>query len=132
MGSFAASLRTGTPESTEVAGKITGTGAALPTVNHGLELDGGPIMTRTGVGILVFTFPAGTKEALMARPAFWADTPANVKQFDAVPGQFVAATRQITLTIYNAAGTVVDLAAATGLYVTTKFRSTTLAGGKSP
>lgn len=132
MGSFAAQLRTGTPELTEVGGKITGTGAALPTVNHGMELDGGPVMTRSGVGTLVFTFPAGTKEATIQRPCFWADVPANVKNFDAVASQFNSTTRQITVTIYNAAGAVVDLAAATGLYITTKFRGTTLAGGKSP
>lgn len=130
MGSFQANLRTHTPELEHVCGKITGTGASAPTRNSGLDLDGGPVLARTGVGTFTLTFPPGTKEAYPTKAVFWATTPANVDRFDAVFGEYDSTTRVLNMTVYNDAGTVVDLAAATGLYLHFFFRSTTLAGGK--
>lgn len=114
MGAFRAPLRTGEPEQSLLAGKLTGTGAASPTKSEGLN---GVTCAWVSTGVYDFTFEAPISEVVALHPGKWATTITNIDGWDVIFGALNTTTRKLRMSVVNESNTLADLAAATGLYV---------------
>lgn len=125
MSSFRDLLRAAEPEAELLGGKITGTGAALPTITEGMN---GITLARAGVGLLDFTFQGPVKQCFPMDPGKWADTVTNIDGWDVIWGQYNATTKTIRGTVVNEAQVISDLPAATGLNPIFLVKNTTAVG----
>ena len=80
------------------------------------ELGKGITVTYVSTGLVDLTWsanfePPGTFVGLAGKPAFQATTPSGIKNFDCAPGVYNTSTRTLRLAIWNASGTLTDLAA---------------------
>lgn len=110
------------PEGTAHHIRLTGTGAAVPTVSLGGKLVS---IARAGVGDVTLTWRdhPGTLVS-MNKPALQAATPANVKNCDVTPGSFSASAKTLQLLIWSSAGAARDLAANEFINLTVWFKET--------
>jgi len=117
--------RSATPEAFDYDCRILGTGAADPTRQIGA--DAGITVTRTGAGVYRFQFDHNPGTFIRADPTVTATTPSAVKNYSAVPGDYDATNFRIDVSVFNAAGTATDLAAAQFMHLELRFARTGVA-----
>jgi hypothetical protein len=118
--------RSPTPESVTYDCRILGTGAADPTLQIGA--DGGFTVTRTGAGVYRFQLDHNPGKFITCDPMLCATTPSALKQYAVVPGDYDATNFRIDISVFNAAGTATDLAAAQFMHLMLRFARTGVAG----
>lgn len=110
--SYRTDLRCAEPELELLAGKLTGTGAASPTVSEGCT---GFTVAWVSTGVYDFTFDVPVKQVFPCEPSFWATTITDVDGWKVVFGAYNASTRKLRMSVVNQAQTLADLPAATGV-----------------
>jgi hypothetical protein len=118
--------RSATPEAVTYDCRILGTGAADPTLQIGA--DAGLVVTRTGAGVYRFQLDHNPGKFLSVDPVLAATTPSALKQYAVVPGDYDTTNFRIDLSVFNAAGTATDLAAAQFMQLVFRFSRTSVAG----
>ena len=114
MATFRTPLRVGEPEAELLCGKITGTGAATPTISEGCN---GFTVSYVGTGTYAIVFDGPVVQAWAPEPGIWADTATDVDGWKIVFGQYVPSTKTLPFKVYDATPSQADLPALTGLYL---------------
>jgi len=117
--------RHGEPETYRLRARITGTGAADPTMSVG---GNGFAVAWISTGLYEVTFAGQTVNVFADRPAFWADTLTDVDGWDVVFKAYNPTTRKIRFSVVNQAQTLADLPVATGLHLGFDVKLTAAAG----
>lgn len=125
MSSFRDLLRCAEPESELLGGKITGTGAAVPTITEGMN---GISIARAGVGLLDFTFQGPVKQCFASQPGIWAVTLTDIDGWEVHWGAYNATTKTIRASVIDDTKALADLPANTGLYPIFLVKNTTAVG----
>lgn len=125
MSSFRDLLRSSEPEAELLGGKITGSGAAVPTITEGMN---GVTIARAGVGLLDFTFQGPVKQCWPTTPGIWATTLTDIDGWEVHWGAYNATTKTIRASVIDESRALADLPAATGLYPSFLIKNTTAVG----
>jgi hypothetical protein len=125
MSSFRTELRGAEPEGEILAGKLTGAGAAVPSITEGCN---GFTVARAGVGLLDFTFQGPVKQVFPADPGKWASPITLIDGWDVIWGVYNAATKTIRGTVVSEAQVVSDLPASSGIFPIFYVKNSTAVG----
>ncbi len=117
-------FRAAEPELQLLGGKITGTGAASPTVSEGCN---GFTVTWISTGLYEFTF-TDTQQVWPLAPSIGATTITAVDGWTAHPEAYIPATRKLRISFFTEAQVLGNLAAATWANVAFLVKLTTTAG----
>jgi len=117
-------MRAGAPDVVAHVIRLLGTGAA----NFTKQVGEGVTVVRSGTGAHTITWADNPGTYLGWSPAFGAATPADLAGHTAVREVYVAATKSMAFTIYNASFAAHDLEADEYIDLTIIFRRTAVTG----